>query len=154
MIFEQQHILDVFLKMKLRPVDAWAHDNPAMRETVTRQILHFPAFALPDSIHPVAICGLIHDFGVGTAWMVTGEGFEKSARRVLSIQRCLYAGLYKSLGLHRMDMEVETGRVAAERWAESLGFVFETVLLRRGPGGENQSVFLWPDERNNERNAA
>lgn len=144
---DQNDVLEAFLRMKPRPVDAWVFDDMAKKNALAMQIKNWPAFALPSPENAAAIVGVVHAFGVGLVWMVTGEGFENSARRILPISRQLCKTMYKVLNLHRMSMEIEQGRKDAEAWAESLGFEFETVLQRNGPRGENQSIFLWPDER-------
>lgn len=143
---QNKKIVDAFLAMKLRPCDAWAHENPEMKKVLCEQIKNFPTFALPAGT-PTVICGFVHIFGICTAWMVTGEGFEKSAPVVLQQQRALCSSIYHGLNLHRMDIEIERGRKDAALWAEKLGFIFETVLQRHGARGEDQEIYLWPDER-------
>jgi hypothetical protein len=140
-------IVDAFLNMRLRPCDVYAHENAAMKEMIINQILYFPSFALPCVNKAVVICGFVSSFGVCTAWMLTGEGFEAHAHHVLPMQRQLCRSMYVALGAHRMEIEVNTGRKDAEGWAERLGFEFETVLQRAGAHAEDLSVYLWPDER-------
>ena len=93
-----QAVLEAFLNMKLRPVDAPAQDIPAIREVICQQIAHFPAFALPSVHDPVVICGFVTVFGTCTVWMLTGEGFEERAGKVLGMQRRLCADMFAALG--------------------------------------------------------
>ena len=140
-------IIKAFLKMKLRPVDADAHLNAGFKDWIIHQIYNCPAFALPDLKCPTVICGFLHAFGSCTAWMVTGEGFEKSAHRVLPMQQQLCKTMYAALNLHRMDIEIEAPRADAAAWAERLGFEFEYCKKRGGTHAEDLLVYLWPDER-------
>lgn len=147
MSVDQSMIVKALQSMKPRAVDAWMRSNPDLVKKFIWQAQNFPCFALPNADRPVVICGFVHEFGVCEAWMITGEGFEKHAHHVLPMQRALCSSMYKALDLHRMEISVEAGRVDAEGWAEKLGFSFETVLQRRGPRGEDLSIYLWPDER-------
>lgn len=147
MMGPQQKIIDAFLALELRDEDAWIKRDQKFIDFIIVQIQNFPAFALPSPDAPVAIVGIVHAFGSGVVWMVRGKNFESAVRTVLPLGRQLCCSMYEALGLHRMAMMVDVGRPDAERWAEGLGFEFETVLQRYGERGQNQSVFLWPDER-------
>lgn len=141
-------VLNAFLAMTPRDCDAWMMADETMKNAIAAQIVAFPAFALPSLDAPATICGIVHAFGAGSVWMITGVDFERVAGRVLAMQRQLCASMYVALALRRMDMRIEHGRTEVERWAGALGFEFETVLQRHGARGEHQAIWLWPDERN------
>lgn len=147
---ERLQIAEAFLSMTMRPCDAWAHEDSAMRDHLLYQILQYPCFALPSLENMTCILGFVHNFGHCTSWMVTGEGFEKTARMVLRQQRGILSDMYRALPVRVMDAEVLACRPDAMRWAEAVGFEFETFLQRRGPGGEDVAVFLWPERKENQ----
>lgn len=137
-------ILDALRTFKPRPVDAWMFEHPVISQQLVSQILYFPCMALPSNDKPTVLCGLVHNFcGAGEIWMVTGEGFERTAKTVLQQQRRLARDFYKALGLHRLHILVDSDRKDARRWAEALGFQFEARLKKYGPRGEDRDMFLF-----------
>lgn len=118
--------------------------EPGVIEQLRAQIAFYPSFAFPSVESPTVLCGFVHGHGVGEAWMVTGAGFERTARQVLRQQRDLCALMYRTLGLHRMHIMVDADRPDAIRWAQSLGFEYETRLKRMSAKGLDELVYLWP----------
>jgi RimJ/RimL family protein N-acetyltransferase len=147
MISERQHIIDIFLNMKLRDVDRAAHENEQLKQAVLDQILFFPAFVMPSQNNPVAICGFLHFQGVGTVWMLATDALQKSAHHVLPLLRQICATMYTALNLHRMDVEVRSDFTAGKKWAEKVGFEFEGVRARGGYDGRDLCIYVWPDGR-------
>lgn len=143
---DRHDIVSAFKNMTLREHERVLLLNQEMQESLILQIMNYPTFCLPTIDAPVVICGFFHALGVCTAWMVTGEGFEAQARYVLPMQRQLCRSMYEALNVHRMQLEVDKARRDAMRWAESLGFEYETVLKRAGPYAEDYAIYLWPDE--------
>lgn len=123
-------VLKAFDTFKLRACDAWMLEYPELMEELRCQALAFPSYALP-TVDPVVLCGVVHRFGEGEVWMVTGEGFEKKVREVLPQQRALIETMYGILGLHRLQMTIDSSRRDAATWAKHLGFEFEHGPMKR-----------------------
>lgn len=140
-----QGIVDALGRMRIRPVDAWMLDNRAYALRIVEQILNFPSFALPDLENPVAICGIVHAFGVGEIWMVTGEGFEEQVKTILPMHREMIRGMAQALNLHRVHMIVDPSHPGAARYGKALGFESEFGKLSRrlGPRGEDLEFLIW-----------
>lgn len=137
-------VLRAFQNFKPRPQDAWVFETPERRNFLEAQIVAFPCHALPDTENPTAICGLVHTWGVGEIWMVTGEGFARSAPVVLQQQRQIITAFYSALRLHRLCMAIDAGNAEAKLWAGRLGFEYETTLKRASPDGGDHEIYLWP----------
>lgn len=140
-------VVRAFETMVLHPRDAARIKAPEVAAHIIRQCEGFPAIALPSADKPVAICGIVYQFGVGEAWMVLGEGFETSWRSVLRMHRRVIPDMYKALKLHRLHMRVEAGFSAARRYAEALGFEYEATARRMGASGEDIAFYVWPERK-------
>lgn len=140
-------VLRAFYTMTPRERDRLSYDDPVTRAYIEKQIMLFPAFALPDPDHAVCIVGAVPLRGVAEIWMVTGEGFERQAKTVLRQGRALCGSIYQALNLYRMAMYCDADYPAAGRWARALGFEFETVLKRAGRNGCDAEVYLWPEKK-------
>jgi len=137
-------VLQALQNFRPRAADSWMLDNVHYRQRLERQVLMFPAFALPNSRAASCLTGLVHEFGVGELWMVTGEGFARDARKILPVARRLLAHLYSSLNLHRMHMLVVSDNAAGKTWAKHTGFTREAGPLKgMGPRGEDMDVFVY-----------
>lgn len=132
-----------------RPETAYLVENAFYRDRLVRQILAFPSYALPSSANPSCIAGLVHEFGVGELWMLTGENFERDARRILPLARRLLAHLYSSLGLHRMCMRIAVDNLPGQRWAKHTGFQWECGPMKRA-GARGEDLDMWFYKSNNE----
>lgn len=135
--------VDALMAMEPHPDHAWMFENPRMFEQLVQQAWAYPSYVLPEKACPAVVFGIIHRFGVGEAWMVAAADFEKRARLVLGAQRALCAMWYKTLGLHRMHIMVESACARSRNWARHLGFSYETDLKRAGARGEDIAVYLW-----------
>ncbi len=137
-------VLNAFLNFRPRPRDAWMIENEAIREQIARQIALFPAWALPTSAAPTCIAGVVYAFGAAQAWMLTGIGFERDARRILPVMQWGIRHFYERLGLRRLEMQIEVDDSPAERWARHTGFRFEAgPLKRKGARGEDMNIWLY-----------
>lgn len=140
-------VAQALIDMRPREVDSWIYNNPHYLRFIACQAVNFPAFAFPSIEKPTVICGIVHAFGDGECWMVTGIGFEKTIRHVLLMQQRVCADMYRALDLHRMTIVVDKERYDARRYAEKLGFHYETDLGHAGPRAVDQSIYLWPSTR-------
>ncbi len=138
----KEAVLTALQNFKPRAADAWMLENAAYRQRLERQIVLFPAYALPDSVAPVCLCGVVHDFGVGELWMLTGEGFDGALRRLLPLSRELVRHVFEGLQLRRLELYVESARKESAIWAKHMGFTFEFGPLR-GKGATGQDLDLW-----------
>lgn len=146
----QNAVIDALQTMTLRPQDQWLLDDPRVFEKIMLQAWIFPCFVLPSPERPLAVVGLCHEFGVGTVWMVTGEGFGTEAKTILRQSRELIDMGVSSFGLHRTFMEVDAERRDAKRWAKLVGFEYETTLKRAGVRGNDLEIWLWPNWKGKE----
>jgi hypothetical protein len=138
-------ILRAFDRCQICRSERWMLDSPAILAKLRWQIQSFPAFALPAIDDPAVFCGVAHEQGVGEAWMIGVEGYEK---RLPIVRRQQHEGLksiYAALGLHRLHMMTDARRPAHYAYATGLGFEYETTLRRYGPRGEDVDVHLWPE---------
>ncbi|PZQ48885.1 MAG: hypothetical protein DI551_00715 [Micavibrio aeruginosavorus] len=135
-------VLRAFLNFKPRAVDAWMCEEP-WRDQVIAQILTSPSFVLPSLQTPVAICGVYISCGVGTAWLITGEGFERQAHIVAKQAKQFCRDAYAIYGLHRLHMLVDSDRPEAKRFAEKLGFVCEAARMKfMGARGQDLDIYF------------
>lgn len=97
-----------------------------------------PAFVVRIDGRPVAAAGLaeIHPHHA-TAWAIIGEdagpamlAFTRAIRRVFA------AGAYA-----RIDMTVQAGFAAGQRWARMLGFRFACRLMKFGADASDHDLF-------------
>jgi Acetyltransferases, including N-acetylases of ribosomal proteins len=79
--------------------------------------------------------------GVGAAWCITSPlvarhplSFHRAVRRMLDL-------LEASLGLHRVQVEVQGDHFVSQRWVERLGFEFEGFMPGYGPDGSRYVRF-------------
>jgi hypothetical protein len=140
-----QAVLKAFLELVPREQDAASVYTAEQIRQVMRQIELFPAVALPSPAAATVICGLVHFQGKGELWMITGQGFEKTARAVLAQQKQLAKTFYRALGLRRLHLLVDAHRADAMRWAELIGFrrEFPTPLKNYGAYGQDQFMFIF-----------
>lgn len=135
--------LEAFYSFKPRPVDAWMFETELYRRQIEQQIMLFPSYVLPSPEEPLALCGIAYVNGVGTVWLVTGEGFERKAGMVARQMRELCIAAYKVFRFNRIHMMVDSNNPAAQGFAEKLGFVCEAKNLKAmGARGENMDIFL------------
>ena len=147
MINGHHAVVEALKRMKPREKDRWMIDNVRYFDWLLAQAYHFPSFALPDIGNPSVICGIVHSFGRGEVWMVTGEDFKAQSHHTLPMQRQICRSMYRALQLHRMSLCVDAGSRSANKWAKSLGFRYETDLEKAGARAENLSVYVWPDQQ-------
>lgn len=145
--------LRAFENFRPRPVDDWCFRTEARKNFMRTQIAHFPSCVFPDLENPTVICGIVHNEGIGEIWMLTGEGFVRSAPRVLEQQRDMLGLMYSTMGLRRMSMGIQSTRADARLWAERLGFEYETTLREGCVRGGDLDVFLWPGSNKRETEA-
>lgn len=132
-----------FLNFKPRPVDAWMFENPAVKAHLELQIIACPSYVLPSAEEPAAICGIVNVLGIGSVWLVTGEGFERKAPIVIKQLHVLCQQAYEVLNLHRLQMWVNSDDEKAKRFAQRLGFVCEAERLKAmGARGQDMDVYL------------
>lgn len=137
-------VLQALQNFKPRAPHLWVFENPEYLARLQRQIMLFPSFALPDSRAATCIAGIVHELGVGELWMMTGEGFERDARKILPLARGLLAHLYAHFGLHRMCMRISCDNAAGRTWAKHTGFRFECGPMKRaGARGEDMDMFVY-----------
>ena len=143
-------VLEAFRKFRPAPAAAWAFANPAARAFMMAQIERFPSAALPDLENPTVLTGIVHEGGRGELWMLTGEGFRRTAPLVRDLALEMIPMIYSALKLHRLQLTIESGRADAALWARRLGFEYETTLKRASRRATDLDIFLWPhNEREN-----
>lgn len=133
-------------KFKPHPREAWRLETPEFMERIAWQIANFPSVILPNYDTPAAICGIIHQFGVGEVWMIASADFKSHWDVVLPQQRRICADMFKALGLHRMHMLVDPTWRDARVYARALGFrkEFDKPARGMGPLGQDLDFYLWP----------
>ena len=139
-------VVRAFEVMPLRPLDAWMRDDPAAQAEIHRKILGGPCIALPDNESPVAICGMTDAYGVGTVWMVAGDGFASGGWRLCVRRQREFCRLMVAVrGLRRLQALVDANEQQHIRYAWMLGFYQESVTPHRGmgPRGEDLLIFNW-----------
>lgn len=139
-----KRVLQALQNFKPRAPHLWVFENPAYLAQLRQQIMLFPSYALPDSKNATCIAGVVHDFGKGELWMMTGEGFERDVKKILPLARWLLADLYDSLRLHRMCMRIACDNAAGRTWAKHTGFRFECGPMKcAGARGEDMDMFVY-----------
>lgn len=147
-----ERVLQALQNFKPREPHQWVFQNPAYLVQLQNQIMLFPSYALPDSTRPTCIAGLVHEFGKGELWMMTGEGFAEDVRKILPAARLLLAHLYEQLDLHRMCMRIACDNKPGQTWAKHTGFRFECGPMKSdGARGEDMDMFVYHNgERKND----
>lgn len=137
-------VLKALENFRPREPHRWVFEHPAYLAQLRQQIMLFPSYALPGSKRPTCIAGLVHEFGKGELWMMTGEGFERDVKIILPQARQLLAHLYTRLDLHRMSMRIACDNAAGRTWAKHTGFRFECGPMKSdGARGEDMDMFVY-----------
>ena len=140
-------VLEALEIFKPRALCAWMLSDEVYRQRLQWQITAFPSYALPSSKRPTLLTGLVHEFGVGTIWMLTGVGFERDIRVNLPMVRVLLKHLYEELNLRRLQIFLESGRKDGAVWAKHTGFVRECGPLKSlGVHGEDADIWIYQPE--------
>ena len=88
--------------------------------------------------HPIAVIGMVVLWpGVAEVWSVISE---EARETPISFHKCVLSSLVcheTVLKLHRTQMCVRADYEEGLRWAESLGFKSEGVMLKYGPEGND-----------------
>lgn len=89
----------------------------------------------------IAIAGIIpYEEGVGMGWSVLSKNFPSYATRCTREIKRYCAEQLKSK-YHRIEIQTETAFKPANRWAEMLGFKFESIRRQGGPFRQDMSVY-------------
>lgn len=141
-------VLEALQIFQPRDSCAWMLSEQVYRQRLELQIKAFPSYALPSSKRPTLLTGLVHEFGVGTIWMLTGVGFERDIRVNLPMVRVLLPHLYKELNLRRLQIFLEPERKDGAVWAKHTGFIRECGPLKNfGVRGEDADIWIYQPER-------
>ena len=148
----RERLIEIALTMPLAPADSDLHSDVRYVERMLRQIKYHPCIALPSLEEPVLLCGIVHEMGIGEAWMLTGLDFQQRWRTVLRQHRQVCADIYRACDLHRMHMMVDPARPEASAYARAIGFEYEFTARRFSPQGVDMSFYVWPhqERKNNE----
>lgn len=128
------------------PEDLRMVNDPARRGRLVFQLTRYPSFALPSPAAPALLCGVMHEFGVGEVWMVTGRAFTAQPSVLKEIIRQMRRGipeLVRNLRLHRLHMLVDPARAGTARFAQKVGFQFEARLSCLGTEGQDLDMYLY-----------
>lgn len=97
----------------------------------------FATTALDDGV-PVALFGLQHLWqGRGLVWAFIGDSMGSSM--ITITRKC--RNMLSEAGYPRIEMHVEAGFGAGERWAEMLGFQLEGKMSRFFPDGSDATMW-------------
>lgn len=136
--------LEAFTNFQVSDRDAEAMWDPRIKARMEWQILNYPVMFLPSQDEPAAICGILHEYGVGEIWMITGKNFKRHAPMIVNQGRSLCDTAIKTFKLHRLQLAVDSNLPGGRLFAERMGFVYEATLRRSGLRGENQDYYFWP----------
>lgn len=142
----KDRLINIALNMPLAPADQDLHRDPSVVAHMLNQIQHYPCIALPSIDDPVLLCGVVHQLGMGEAWMLCGEAFLTRWKEAYLIHKQIAGSIYRSLNLHRMHMLVDPARADACRYAQKVGFEFEFTAARFSAHGSDMSFYVWPHQ--------
>lgn len=87
----------------------------------------------------VAACAGVATFwpGMGEAWAVVTELGRQHRREVHRAVKTIFGSIVRDGGYHRIQADVVANFAVGRRWAEHLGFEFESFMRKYGPRGED-----------------
>jgi len=87
---------------------------------------------------PVCVFGMRPMWpGVGEIWMLPGIGIEKNAIALVKGGRHIFAQIEQEYGIRRLQIAVRKSNYTAYKFARSVYFEQESVMVNFGPDGED-----------------